>query len=366
MSLQVNIGGSNKRSTDMWCKIDDSWKRIDRIMIKVEGVWKDGQIEKMLSYYGALEDIPLQFPYPSGGTVGNYALFTYGNSVYSYNTSLIRAVATNLPIETFTPAVASIGNYVLFAGGKSTSSGYGVVAQVVAYNSSLVQTTATSLSTGRQALAGASVGAYAIFAGGLLSAGTNRTAVTDAFNTSLVRTTPTQLSVSKMSLCGVGIENYAIFAGGNSSVLENHKVVNAFNASLTRSIPTPLTVDREALPKGVRVGKYALIGGGVEWGRSNRDLVESFNTSLVKTDLVSTLDDTNTADFGVGSLFGHGLFVSTNCTSFNSALVKKTLPGTQYTRNNMAGATVGDYLIFLGGRTTVVDPQKKVDVYQFN
>ena len=287
----------------------------------------------------------------SGKTAYSNGVKVTGNlGTSSIVTDLFRSTPTELSVSRYLIAGASVGNYAIFAGGKSGNSH---LANVDAYDNMLVRSTPTELSTSRSDLEGASVGNYAIFAGG--KSGNSYSASVDAYDASLVRSTPTELSVSRYYLAGASVGNYAIFAGG-FSISSISSIVDAYDASLVRSTPTGLSKTRSAI-KGASVGNYAIFAGGNAAIAQVSPLsnIDAYNTSLVRsttTGLSEARFSAGGTDNGNYAIFAGGQNSdgsTATVDAYNASLTRITPTKLSVNRIGSAGARATDYAIFAGG-----------------
>ena len=214
-------------------------------------------------------------------------------------------------------AAASVGNYALFASGLEQN---WCPKYVDAYNASLTCSRAPDMNTGRYCMAAASVGDYAIFDAGINSSGD-----IEVYNSSLTHSLPSVTKLYRGRHAGATINNVAIFAGGTTDVV-------SFNASLTRTVgSTGLSQARKRLA-ATTVGNYAVFGGGAydaydydyeEWYEQPCSTVEAYNSSLTRT-------------------------VCTNLSVI---------------RQDLAGATTGNYAIFGGGTGGYAGGKRTADAY---
>ena len=357
--------------------------------------WSGGELVK----YGSSEDgaiSPLSEAREglAGATVGNYALFAggYGTALFSskyygtadaYNGSLVRSTPAVLSAARSDLAGASVGDYVVFAGGKDKDGALGVAD---AYNSSLTHTTLAALSVARYYLAGASAGGYALFAGGY-SVYENKYpayyAVADAYDGSLTRTTPTALSAARENLAGATVGGYALFAGGYEyhssswgTSLSYSTAVDAYDGSLVHSTPAALSLGRRELA-GATVSGYALFAGGRYEDASEADaysaVVDAYNGSLVRSTpavLSTARSDLAGASVGDYIVFAGGRDKEGGLgvvDAYDGSLTRTTPEVLSAARSYLAGATVGGYALFAGGRLPKdglrTPPSDCVDIY---
>lgn len=299
-------------------------RKVRKAFITVGGVhrpcWSGGE----LAYYGTITGL-YQYPMEHAATsIGNYAMFGGGRSVYgdrfsyvdvydsslthssaqlstaryalsatsikeyaffgpgdgggvkvdAFSPSLVRSAAPTSSHGSYYDAAASNEKYAVFAGG--TSNGTNAYYGCSAYDASLTKSQPI-IDAGRQQLAGVSFGKYALFGGGRLSNKNTNSTEVDAFDKSLTRTLPTGLSYARKQLAAAKAGNYALFGGGENVT----EVVDAYDTSLTRSTPAALTQARYMLA-ATSLGNYAIFGGGYGAG-SMRNTVDVYDQSLTRT-----------------------------------------------------------------------------------
>ena len=188
--------------------------------------------------------------FAGGATYGSGESSAFTNRVEAYNTSLTRSLPTALTTNAQSSVGGSIGNYAVFSYQKTTTS-----ANVEAYNSSLTKTTVTTTDTFRSGPGVANVGDYLLFAGGSEYLGPVTTV--DAYNSSLTKSTPTALSAAN-TVRGASVDGYALFAHDKNNV----NTVDVYNASLTRSTASALSLMRQVFSAASVAGSYALFAGG--------------------------------------------------------------------------------------------------------
>lgn len=182
------------------------------------------------------------------------------NAVNAYNSSLTKSTPTGISAVNGRPTGGRIGNYALFAGGYTGSyTNKTNSAAVNVYSSSLTRTTATELCKARYGMAFAIAGDYAIFASSALGE-----KEVDAYDAALTHSVITPLNYVGGGACGASIEGYALIKNYNVSV-------TAYDAALTQSSAPDLSISRSNLAAET-IGKYALFCGGEE----NGDIADAY------------------------------------------------------------------------------------------
>lgn len=169
-------------------------------------------------------------------------------------------------------------------------------------------------------------------------------------------------------LAGASVGDYALFAGGykyNSSssptTYTYYSTVDAYTTSLTRSTPTALGVARHSLA-GASVGNYALFAGGYKGNKDSTpayySIVDAYNTSLTRstpTGLSQSRYSLAGASVGDYALFAGGKNSSTYSAAvdaYDTRLTRSTPTALSIARYQLAGASVGNYALFAGGTGT--------------
>ncbi|MBQ9768445.1 MAG: hypothetical protein IJW37_10120 [Lachnospiraceae bacterium] len=339
---------------------------------KLVKLWSGGE----LSYYGTADALSSARAYPTGATVGNYALFAGGwassNIVDVYDKSLTKSIADNLYVGRYSSASASIGDYALFAGGKYTSGGTDYKTTTVnAYDSSLTRTTIDPFAyLSGSPICGASVGNNAIFGLGTDTYGSQSTYV-EIYDESLTHSYSSILKGSAATQgAAVTIGDYALFASaGMSTPNGNMYSMQAINNQLTYCEVSSLSTPRY-MSAAATVGDYAIFAGGYKTSSSNA--VDIYDKGLTKISTSATLSTARRevagASLGDYALFAGGFSVSAVVDVFDASLTKTTTTSLSEARYGMGVATVGDYAIFAGGRNgnSTAYNSAVVDVYQLS
>lgn len=214
-------------------------------------------------------------------------------------------------------AAASVGDYALFGGGYSTMSA------VDAYDAALTRTTPEPLSEQRYALATATIGGYALFGGGRFS-GSGLVNVVDAYGTDLTRTTPQEnLRYARHSLAAAATRTHALFGGGtNSNGYGNaiYNAVEAYDENLTSQAVDGLTYPGRYNLAAAATEHYVMFGGGLAGAKTT-------------TSAVGGPEETTRVD------------------AYDTSLTHTTPTELSFVRERLAAASVGDYILFAGGKT---------------
>lgn len=357
----IGISGKARKIKKLHFGVAGKARAVKKAYVGIGGKARPWMSSEGVEYYGRITNLSVARYDLAATTVGDYALFGGGESLYndygavrpritdavdSYNNLLVHYTPSALSAARYQLAATTIGNYALFGGGYlryAIDNSY-YAKTVDAYNTFLTQSTPTALSVARSELAATTVGNYALFAGGSVKK------TVDAYNTSLTRSTPTALSMYRSDPAATTVGNYALFGGGRVSEGDG-TIIDAYNASLTRSTPTGLSVARG--PAATTVGNYALFGGGgnITLGA----IVDAYDTSLTRsTPTALSLARSELAATTVGdyALFGgghSGTGVST-VDAYNTLLVHSTPKVLSNGRYAFAATTVGSYALFGGGR----------------
>lgn len=188
-----------------------------------------------------------------------------------------------------------------------------------------------------------------------------------------------KLSLARENLAKGSVGNYALFSGGyyypGSMVFS--AAVDAYDASLTRTTPEDLLLGRRG-HAGASVGNYVLFGGGA------RSQTGGANTNYTRTDAYDTLlVHTTPPDLSVArrsiagaSVGGYALFaggrtdttatgfvVSSVVDAYDAALTLTNATQLPTARDVSGCATVGGYAIFIGGQISSSSVSYSVDVY---
>lgn len=270
----------------------------------------------------------------AGTKVGNYAIFAGAGICNAYNGTLTKSTAEGLP-DTISVAAASVGDYAIFGAGYYSTAESNIV--YCAYNGSLTRNVLETSGVQYRFFAGASNSGYALFGGGTTGYPTNGSYYYDtvyAYSNALEKMSVSALSVARCSMAGASTSQHAIFGGGIRKATGYNwwyslNTVDAYDASLTRT-STHLSLDRYILG-GASVSTNALFAGGRKYER------DSSTTSADQ--IVNTVD------------------------AFDEALTISAPTGLSVARKDLAGATIGNYMLFAGGSPTENSTSAVVNVY---
>lgn len=373
--LYIGVGDKARKVKKIYVGVGDKARKVKKAYIGVNGVARVFYKPELVYNGKSSNGLTLACAEMVSTTVGNYAVF--GGGVYRQNsdnvqreTNTVHAISNTLTVTKptgFTQvkryhAGTNIGNsYAVFGGGYdwNQSSTNAVLNTMDAYNTGLTRSTGT-LYKG-QRLGAASVGNYAIFAGGM-SSNLNSATLTTAYsvNTSLTASAITSLGKGLYSMATASVGNYALFTGGNyysgSSTTKN-KTVYTYNSSLTHSTASA-SLTNETFANGLSFGNYALF----EDNQNKTSNIDVFNTSLTKSSITfptrkyGSAGCTANSEYAVymcGTLYdGKYASADTNGYIIDSSLTI-TVINTGLERGYIHGASVGDYLVFAGGRTSI-------------
>lgn len=220
---------------------------------------------------------------------------------------------------------------------------------------------ATPLSVGRHTLAGSYNQNYALFGGG--RAANTYSAVVDAYNKSLVRSAPAELKAIRQNLAGTssGDKRHALFAGGQATYPNDfHDAVDVYDNSLVKVSTSALTVKRKELA-GASNNTFAMFAGGRYGGASGYSShVDAYDNSLVKSRSGLDFGSYNLAGASVGNyiIFAGG---SGNegawdiANAINLSLVKTRIGSLSEPVSSPAGASVGNYALIANPRTGAIN-----------
>lgn len=238
--------------------------------------------------------------------------------------------------------------------------------------------TVTALSRARSGLTGGYIENYALFAGGTTNINTGEFYNTvDAYNVSLVRSV-SQMGSSQAGSAFARIGEYALFAGGyyrtSSSGSTPYSSVDALNANLTRSSAAELNRGKMYLA-GASNNTYAIFAGGyvknVTGSFAYVGSTDAYNSSLVRTSssrnaLQEIKDNLAGASVGNYALFAGGSNGSGHLDSvdaFNGSLTRTIVSTLGEKKYGMAGISIGDYAVFAGGVGNKNQSTKSVEAY---
>lgn len=213
----------------------------------------------------------------------------------------------------------------------------------------------------------ATTGNYAVFAGGIAGTYGDRCNTVDAYNEQLVRTEATPLPAAIQDISGNFVGDYALFAGGNADMYDNRTTVYTYSASLTQGTAPSLAFAHNNNPPAAHTENFAAFAGGHNYLNGSGADVTFYNTSLVKSVGALNMTKASAAGNQVGEymIFAGGVhtemnskgnYVDTNvCTveAFDAALTHYDLADLSYYKTTPA--SVGNYAIFLRGRTSEPD-----------
>ena len=149
---------------------------------------------------GTAAELPGGIRNAYGVSIGDYALFggeTTRARVSAYNSQLVYTSAPNASSSSF-HSTATTGSYALVVAGNTVDT----------FNESLVKGVASNLSVARQNIGASSVKGFALFAGG----NWNNTDAVDVYDVNLVHTIPEPLSAKVTLPAGANVGNYALFS----------------------------------------------------------------------------------------------------------------------------------------------------------
>ena len=305
-------------------------------------------------------------------TIGKYALFAAGingdgqsKEMHAYDDSLVHTLASPLDTASLETTSTTAGNYALFGMGDSDA--------VYAYNKDLTKTLAPPLSMTRYNGNAETVGKYALFAGGyadLTGDGFDYTEVdiVDAYDDVLTHTTVTPMSVARSDLTSMATGNYALFVGGATPTESGSNYVDAYDDVLTHITANPTMRPSSVRTKSTTVGRYAL-ANYFGW------IVLACDEMLTYTEINNALRPPSggAARFVAPvstktyALFAGGIYGSRNSFDhvflIDSALTSKRITPLSRARRTTA-ASVGNYVLFVGGLYERESWSNLVDVYQ--
>ena len=188
--------------------------------------------------------------------------------------------------------------------------------------------------------------------------------------------TTTALSIARQSAAGASVGKYGLIAGGakttatgntNSSYYTNSVVTYDNNLTVNESVATLPSVRNGAV--GASAKNYALIAGGEKAGYDS-DSVVSYDTNLTRTTLAA-LSEARTG--AAAAIAGEYVLVAGGEYTYDE-VDAYDVDGNKYSgdieplgtaRGYLAGAAVGSFAIFAGGRTSASTSARSsaVDVY---
>lgn len=289
-----------------------------------------GLPRKVKKIFVGVAGVPRKVKKVFGGVAGAVKLM--------YSAEPQRSIAPPLSSGKSDAAGASVGNYALVSGGRDNS---GRTKTVDSYNASLVKGNAPELDKAMLGQAGASIGNYALFGGGSDSSGATKYVY--AYDSSLVKKTPSyELQTAGSYYASGNTTNYAFFAYGGSG----YGWTTVYNSSLVRQVPTRLKNDGRLNMSCANAGGYILFAGG-----SDYKYVDAYDNSLVR----SNPEDLNGLGFAGASVGGYALFSggrsrsSNVVTTYDGSLVKSAAPSLSAHNIQIQGASMKEYALFAGG-----------------
>ena len=227
------------------------------------------------------------------------------------------------------------------------------------YSSGGIKKVTSSISDVRSTHSGgasASTGSYAIFAGG----GNNY--FVDGYNASLTRSAASNLSNKANYLCGCGFNGYGVFAGGYSTMQEYFNTVEAYSSTLSKQTLSNMSYARRGASMAATTNYLVIFGGGDD-GYTYVQYVETYTKNLTKSSNIQRKG----YEFGCGvscsgmAWFCDGMYdlivFDDNMTVISHALSAGR-------RQDLAGAAVGNYVLFAGGNTGSADePLSTIEAY---
>ena len=343
--------------------------------------WNGAEVEKDTD----ISDLSTARTMLAGASTSDHALFAGGinasaaasDVVEAYNANKVRSSFAALDHAAAYMTGVSLDGKALFGGGI-TYSGATITPQayVTAYTDAGVKTALTNLDSARYQMGGASVGDYALFAGGY--DGSVGVATVDAYNSSLVKTTcPDMANVGCYRMGSASTGRHAVFlvsmvTWSGTPMLLSTPVAVAYDASLVlvdfdgdgqgRCDPAGCSID----------GKAVFAGGSNEDGTTVYADVDIYNTAgtLVSTKALNVArTNLAAADNGVVGIFAGGKTTSADSPAVNiiqgDGVITNADDGLGTARSMLAGASVGDEIIFAGGVSggTLPIPTDDVDDY---
>ena len=216
--------------------------------------------------------------------------------------------------------------------------------------------TTQALSSARIRIGATSVGDYALFAGGGTSTSTSKqTTTVDTYTSGLTKnTTLTGLTTARYVDAAASLGNYAFFVGGLAGSTAS-KVVDIYNGSLSKlTNPTNLSYSA-CYNAGASNSNYAIFAGGVSANTDgvSRKYTYAYNSSAQQASSVESLAKARqglaSATVGDYVLFVGGAS-SRDVDAYGSSLEKNTnLDVISQTTRSMGAASFGDRALFAGG-----------------
>lgn len=226
--------------------------------------------------------------------------------------------------------------------------------------------TATSLSVARYDLGAAHVGNYALFAAGIPASGSNLKSV-ETYNASLTKGTAPDFTGANASGRAVGSQNssYALF-------LANDSTTYSYNNSLTVTKRATANATPVGNAPAVSFNNCILFAGGYTSGVGKGICI--FDSSLVYTQsgvYSNIMLDAAATTVGNYVIFGGGRSARTDgnfystVEIYNTSFTKVSSSGRSLSveRCSLAAATNGSYAIFAGGFNENINTVNNADVY---
>lgn len=351
-----------------------------------------------LKYYGTTALTEKSY-LPVGSANENYALFAIvGTKITSgvqytqvgnaFNEQLTRSELT-IPNSVREGKGVKTADYAFFAGGYNTGSGS--VGTVLVYDKSLTQSSAADLAQGVvRSPAGAKIGEYVLFGGsdynyGSTTSNTNTRRTVSAYDQKTLTQITTEIDRPVSGLCGAGNGKYAIFLGGayrTTTTSSGTEYINRtywmFDKALTQSNYTNESIARYNW--GERAGAYAVFSDNDTENKTTKTMaidkqgtMRLIDSLSIRRTKMATAEMEGNALFAGGATYGEGsdaqyLRGDTAIVDvYDDSLTHRQMDNLSAARNDMAGTTVGDYVLFGGGGFTSGNTDTDVvDIYEFN
>lgn len=352
-----------------------------------EAINYDVEIQRPINfpvYYGAATSLSVPRQGMASSTISDFCIFAGGYNgerqsvVDVYNAQLTKVSATSLSVARSSLTACSISGYALFVGGGTSS---GVSNAVDAYDEYLTKTAPSPLNYPRSSLASAKVSEYGLFGGGYDPNGryypNQYLAYVESYDLFLTRSTISALSKARASLGGAQNGNYAFFAGGtygSTRILD----VDAYDSTLTKKSAHKLAVGCSSMGQA-QVSNYAIFSGGFgylnPYASPGLNLSYAYGPEMTRStleNLPTTIVEPGGASSASFAVFGGGYHYSapgtnapiSNVTSYDENLSMAICQNLSSERKYVSGASVGQFILFAGGRTTTYSDT--VDAYTAN
>lgn len=207
--------------------------------------------------------------------------------------------------------------------------------------------------------ASASIGSYAIFAGG------GDDCYMDAYSPSLTLYSPQpDLANKRDFLCGCGFGGDGVFAGGLSPTREYFNTVECYTYYLSYRTLASLTYARAGAAMAATTNHLVIFGGG-DGGHLYVEYAETYDKRLTKSNDIQCK----------GEMYGCGVSCSGMawfCDGYLDFVVfDDNMTFTRHSlstgRQRLAGAAVGNYVLFAGGNTaSSYKPLSTIEAYDSN